>query len=288
VLRLDPGPDLQVLTDLDLVPRGPGVAVHAAGSRVDRILPTLEGLLDRGWHVVSTTEALFHPHPDLAARMEALDRRARDAGRVVVAGGVNPGLAMDVLPLTLASGMIRVDRVDLTRVLDTRTRRIPFQEKVCVGIEPEVARDRIARGEAGHVGLLNSALYLAEHLGWKVNRAESSVTPILAAEAIEGPIPVARGSVAGLEETLEVFEGERLRVTGRLVMAAGAGPAEDRVRLTGEPSLESVVVGGLPGDACTVGSIANLVNRVGAGAPGLRAPDELPLPWFSPRDAKSS
>lgn len=256
------------------------VVVHATGSRLPDVLPSIEAFLARGCHVVSTCEGLFHPLPADREAVARLDRAARAAGKAVVAGGVNPGLAMDVLPLTLATAMIRVDAVSLTRILDARTRRIPFQEKVCVGIDPAAAAQRIERGAAGHVGLLNSAVFLAEHFGWPVDRAEREVRPVVADAPLEGPIPVAAGSTAGLEESLVLFEGERRRVVCRLVMAAGAEPVEDRVRLEGDPPLESVVVGGLPGDQATVGQIVNLAARVPQAAPGFRSVADLALPWF--------
>lgn len=259
---------------------GADLVVHATGSRLQDVVPSILEYLERGCHVVSTCEALFHPLDGDREAVERLDAAARRAGKAVVAGGVNPGLAMDVLPLTLATAMIRVEGVAITRILDARTRRIPFQEKVCVGIEPAEAEARIERGVAGHVGLLNSAVYLAEHFGWPVDRAEREVRPVIAETELPGPIPVAAGRTAGLEETLDLFEGDRRRVSCRLVMAAGAAPVEDRVRLEGEPSLESVVVGGLPGDQATVGEVVNLAARVPEAAPGFRAVGDLALPWF--------
>ncbi len=274
------GGRLRVLPNLDGLPAAAEVAVHATGSTLHEVLPGIEALLSRGLHVVSTCESLFFPSP--ADRREAarLDAWARKCGRVVTAGGVNPGFAMDAWPLMLATAMSRVDAVEASRVLDVSRRRLQLQRKVCVGEDPGTVRDLIRNGVAGHVGLLNSALFLAGRFGWPVDRAVRSQEVVVAPRDLDGPVPVARGRTAGLTETLRLYEGRKPRVTLRLVMAVGASPAEDRVRLRGEPPLEAVVVGGVPGDSGTVGEIVNLVSRLDGAPPGLRSVGELPLPFF--------
>jgi 4-hydroxy-tetrahydrodipicolinate reductase len=157
----------------------------------------------------------------------------------------------------------------VNRVLDAALRRKPFRDKVCVGVQTAEVRRRVAAGTVGHVGLLNSALFLAERFGWPVERAVQSVKPVASP---------AKGVNAGLEEEVKLFEGKRLRVHMHLLMAAGAGPEEDRVLLDGDPPLEAVFAGGLHGDACTVGQIANLVGRVSEAKPGVRSVAEVPLP----------
>ena len=86
---------------------------------------------------------------------------------------------------------------------------------------------------------------------------------------------------AGIEESLRLYEGRTLRVALRLVMAAGASPVEDRIRLHGEPPLESVIPGGIPGDRGTVGEVVNLVGRMVDAEPGLRSVADLALPRSS-------
>jgi hypothetical protein len=271
---------LRVVPSLDHAPDSAEVAVHAAGSVLEHAVPAIEALLSLGLHVVSTCEPLFHPLPETRREFERLDAWARKCGKVVVGGGVNPGFTLDVLPLTLASAMARVDRVEAMRVLDARTRRRPLQRKVCVGEDPVLVRDLIKNRVAGHVGLLNSGSFLAESLGWPVNRAVREISPVVAERALRGPIPVRAGMTAGIEESLRLYEGRVLRVSLKLVMAAGAAPAEDRVRLHGEPPLELVVPGGIPGDQGTVGQVVNLAGRVADEEPGLRSVADLALPRF--------
>ena len=276
-----PNPDhVRVLSSFREVTESADVAVLATGSALGEVAPLIEELLSRKLHVVSTCEELFHPGPDAVSEVERLDGVARRVGRAVVAGGINPGFAMDVLPLTLATTMLRVDAVEVSRVLDARTRRLPFQRKVCVGEDLQTARERIEAGKAGHVGLLNSALFLAERFGFGVDRAVRELRPVIADRPLSGPIEVGRGKTAGLEENLVLYEGDRARITFRLVMAAGASPVEDRVRLAGEPSVESTVSGGFPGDESTAAEIVNLIGPVADAAPGFRSPADLALPWF--------
>jgi hypothetical protein len=51
-------------------------------------------------------------------------------------------------------------------------------------------------------------------------------------------------------------------------MYAGA-PAEDRIEITGEPSITQVLAGGVNGDIDTIALIAKLVNVVANARPGF-------------------
>ena len=59
---------------------------------------------------------------------------AKKARVAVLATGVNPGFAMDALPITLTAVCERVDRVTVNRVQDARIRRLPFQQKIGAGL----------------------------------------------------------------------------------------------------------------------------------------------------------
>ena len=255
----------KVVATVREIAKGPGVAVHCAGSRLATAAPLIAETLNQGYHVVSTCEELFHPleaHREIA---EKLSRTAKRQARTLVAGGVNPGFAMDVWPLTLASSMLRVDRVRVSRTLDASRRRRSFQEKVCLGEPLSSVKRAIKEGNIGHVGLENSARFLADRLGFEIDKVTHKVTPVA---ALPGTPWAASGRIAGLSESLVLYQGRTRRVELQLTMASGAAPEEDRVELAGVPGLTAVIPGGLPGDICTVAQIVKLVQMVG-GAPGL-------------------
>jgi len=258
---------------------GARIALHCTGSSLERVAPQIVELARAGLNVVSTTEELSNPwesHPEAAA---AIDAAAREAGVTVLGTGINPGFAMDYLPITLSCVAQRVDRVDVHRVQDAATRRLPLQRKVGAGMEPDAFRAAVADGRLGHVGLPESARMLARAFGWRLTELQERIEPICAEE----PTPAAEGmvepgQVLGLHQTVIARVGMAVVISLTLDMAVGIGPARDRVRLTGLPDLELEVPGGLHGDTATAAIVVNAIPRVLAAAPGLVTMADLAPP----------
>src|SRR5688572_6851697 len=93
----------------------PALALHATRSTVRAVADELIALAEAGCDVVSTCEELAAPRlraPDVADR---IDRAAVAAGRRIVGAGVNPGFAMDLLPLVLAQASSDVRSIVIRR-----------------------------------------------------------------------------------------------------------------------------------------------------------------------------
>lgn len=262
---------------------GAAVALHCTGSSLDRVAPQIVELVAAGLHVVSSTEELSYPweaHPSAAAEIDAA---ARGAGVTVLGTGINPGFAMDYLAIALSAVGQRVDRVEVHRVQDAGTRRLPLQRKVGAGMAPDAFRAAVAEGRLGHVGLPESAHMLAAAFGWRLTDVEERIEAICA----EAPTPmsggvVAAGDVLGLHQTVVGRAGEETVVSLTLEIAVGIGPARDHVRLVGRPDLELEVPGGLHGDAATAAIVVNAIPRVLAARPGLVTMAELAPPTPGP------
>ena len=129
------------------------VVALCTGSTLPGIKSQLEAILAARLPIVSTTEELSFPQFSNEALTEELDKLARDAGVAVVGTGVNPGFAMDTLPVVLSAPCERVDSVTVDRIQDASVRRIPFQQKIGAGLEPDDFRQKADRLEIRHVGL---------------------------------------------------------------------------------------------------------------------------------------
>lgn len=276
---------VSVATDLGaaLAELAPQVAVVCTGSSLERVAPTLEACLAAGAAVVSTTEELAWPwreRPELAAR---LDDAARAAGRALLGTGVNPGFAMDALPLALTAVCERVDAVVVRRVQDAARRRLPFQLKIGAGLSAEEFRARVVAGTVRHVGLAESVGMIAAALGWELDEITDSIEPRIAAGPVASPqLEVAAGRVCGLLQVGIGREGGRERVRLELDAHLGAPESYDEVEIAGSPALRSRVVGGLPGDLATAAVVVNAVPRVLAAPPGLVTMKDLPPPYCWP------
>jgi len=112
----------------------PDVVILCTSSSIKAVLPQIETILKAKVPIVSTTEELSYPgytHIRPARQIHAWAKAAKVA---VLGTGVNPGFAMDALPIALTSVCERVERVSVQRIQDARIRRLPFQQKSGAGL----------------------------------------------------------------------------------------------------------------------------------------------------------
>ena len=275
----DPAADPNVSGDAaEVLGTGRGaVVIHCTGSSLKRVLPQLMAAVEAGCPVVSTCEELSYPwatQPELARQ---LDAAARSAGVAVLGTGVNPGFAMDYLPLVLSGVSRRIDAVTIHRVQDAGVRRLPLQRKVGAGMTADEFRRKADAQELGHVGLRESAQALAATLGWGLSRLDETIEPVIAKQTTPsglGDIPA--GGVTGLRQTAIGHRDGRVVVSLTLEMAVGLPDMRDDIRISGDPDLHLIVPGGLHGDVATAAIVVNAIQRVREASPGLRVMADLP------------
>ena len=258
----EPAPDATVARSLGEVAasaRG-GVVLAATRSRLTEVLPELEAAVRAGLHVISTCEELAWPWLNHAEEAAVLDRLCHERNVAVLGTGVNPGFVLDRLPALLAQVTGPVRHLHGVRVVDLSRRRIALQRKVGAGLDEDEFHDRVERGEIGHVGLAESAAMAAEACaGVDEYEVDEEIVPLLAEEDAEGPVPVARGQVAGLHHEARVFDGGREVVRLELTIAVGAADPRDEVNLDADPPVRVLVPGGIAGDAATANTVVNAV-----------------------------
>jgi len=274
------GADVTIVANLAAVPAGDGLVVtHTTSSSLDRCLPQLLAAVEAGAHVVSSCEELSYPWvqaPEAAAR---LDGAARAAAVAVVGTGVNPGFAMDYLPVVLSGAAKRVDSVRVHRVQDAGRRREPLQAKVGAGITTEEFDQRVAAGSMGHVGLTESAQAVAAALGWDATGTTETIEPVVAGAPTASAFgTIEPGRIAGIDQVAVVVVDGVERVRLHLEMAVGIGPSQDDIWLIGEPDLHLTVPDGLHGDLATAAALVNTIESVRHAEPGLRVMSELRPP----------
>jgi hypothetical protein len=254
------------------------VVVHATGSALDQVAPQLETAIRAGARIVSTCEELVFPyqrHPELAQRLHAL---AQEHGVAILGTGVNPGYAMDTVPLLLSAACQRVERVVVTRIQNASDRRLPLQQKVGAGMTVEEFRKEAEEGSVRHVGLRESALLIADTLGWKLDGIEDSIDPVLAERTTRSQyIEVQPGRVLGVHQVLSARSDGREVIRLELKMHLGVDDPRDEVKIDGFPPIHAVVQGGFKGDPVTAAIVVNAISSVMAAQPGLLTMRDLPL-----------
>lgn len=260
------------------------VAVLTTTSSLSKLEPLLLDVVARGMHVVSTCEELAWPwggpRDDVARRV---DKAARDRGVAVLGTGVNPGFLMDALPLALTAPCRRVERVRVERVQDASTRRRPFQDKVGVGMPPDVVNRGLHARTMGHVGLEESARMVAGRLGLPLAKFVEDMSAIVAQHDV-----VLEGRTVHAGETLGVEQVGRASTSdGQVVVELffratfGQSDTRDRIVVDGDPPLDVTLKGGVPGDVATCAIVANSIPSLLVARPGLRTMADMPLVVWS-------
>jgi len=250
------------------------VVTHNTSSYFEFFKPQILDILAAGYDIVSSAEELSFPWLADAQDAKEIDAAARQAGKTVLATGVNPGFLMDSLPLMLTGICQRVDRIDITRAQNASKRRGPFQAKVGSGMTVTTFMAKMAEGHMGHVGLVQSIGMLFHTLGQELVRYEDKVEPVVADQPIHTDyFDVPAGKVRGLKQVARGFSPAGEFVTLTFVAALDWPEDEDTIRISGKPDLEVK----LHGTNGTVAICVNAIRRVVAAAPGLVTMRDLPI-----------
>ena len=278
-------PAARVLESFKKVPEGLALDAAVVTTRSDLRLcaPTFRELLRRGVAVVSTCEELVFPwlrHRELAAELHQL---ALKHGGKLLGTGVNPGFLMDALPLFATSVCRSIRSVEVFRIQDASGRRLPFQQKIGAGLDAAEFERQAAEGRIRHVGLGESLHFLAHYLGFRIDRWEEEIGPVLAERELPsgfGPIPM--GKAAGVRQVATAFLEGRAVIRLEFQAAIGQRDPHDRIVVEGEPRLDLRFQGGVHGDAATSAIVLNSLNPLLRARPGLHSMATLPLVSYSP------
>ena len=260
----------------------PDVAVLCTSSSLKAIMPQIEGVLKKKVAIVSTTEELSYPVGKNRALAKKIDALAKKAKVAVVGTGVNPGFAMDALPITLTGICERVDSIRVDRIQDARSRRLPFQQKIGSGLNTEQFAQKVKDGSVRHVGLAESVTMIADAMGWKLDKVTDEIQPKIADKGVESElIAVDPGYVCGIiQDGIGYVKGKPV-ITLHMEAYLGAPESYDAVTVEGNPRITQKIAGGLHGDIATASITVNSIPKILRVSPGLRTMADMPIPsWF--------
>jgi 2,4-diaminopentanoate dehydrogenase len=258
------------------------VAVLATTSSLLRIKPQLTGIISYGINIVSTCEELSYPWITAPEIAREIDSTARKKGVTVLSTGVNPGFLMDYLPLIMTGVCRNVEQITVERIQNAANRRVPFQQKVGIGLTVEEFQSRVKEGTIRHVGLTESIHMISAHMGWEIDRTEDKIEPVIA----EGNIAVnertiEKGRVLGVQQTGRGYSKEMELITLLFKAAAGVDAPYDRIHIKGIPEIDSKIRGGVNGDVATCAIVTNAIPVVMKVEPGLKTMADIkPITFF--------
>jgi 4-hydroxy-tetrahydrodipicolinate reductase len=259
----------------------PDVVVLSTSSSLSRVLPQVETILKARVPIVSTTEELAYPVGATRRLAARIDKLARAANVGVLGTGVNPGFAMDALPIMMTAVCERVNAITVERVQDARIRRLPFQQKIGAGLTPREFRKRAAEGRVRHVGLAESIGMIAAALGWRLDRVTDQINPRVAEKRVKSEfLTVEPGLVTGIVQDGVGFRKGVPIISLHMEAYLGAPSTYDAIRIDGSPPLSVRIDGGIHGDIATASIVVNSIPKVVNGPSGLLSMRDLPLPSF--------
>lgn len=259
----------------------PDVVAHCTVSSIKAAVPQFETILKARVPVVSSTEELSYPWRANRAAAKKIDAMAKKAKVAVLGTGINPGFAMDALPIVLTGICQDVQKVQVDRVQDARIRRLPFQKKIGATLTPDQFAELVKTKAVRHVGLTESVSMLADALGFKVDRITDEIQPKIATETVKSEfLTVEPGQVCGIVQDGVGYRGKEPVITLHMEAYLGAPETYDEVRIEGSPNLRVRAIGGYHGDVATASIVVNSLPKVIGAAPGLHTMRTLPIPSF--------
>ena len=287
ILETDLEFDLIIETNLDTVLSNGkvDVVIIATSSSLDKVSPLIKKAAKSESNIISICEELSYPfqlYPKLSAELDDL---AKLNNVTIVGTGINPGYLMDLLPIVITAPCQSVKTIEVTRMMNSANRRVPFQKKIGTGLTVKEFHRKISNKEiTGHVGLIQSIQFITAALGIKYDEIiELPPKEIITEKELKtsygDTIPL--GYVCGLQSKAFAKEDGREVIALNFVAYAGDQEEYDQIIIDGIPRIEQKIIGGVHGDLGTSAMVANLIPKVLAARPGLLTMKDLPVPCYT-------
>ena len=260
------------------------VCLCATDSFTKNAFPRLKFVLERKINVVSTAEEMAYPqakNPELAAE---LDRIAKENGVSILGTGINPGLMMDLLVVCLTGCMVDVEHIEAKRVNSLSPFGHAVMEEQGVGITVEEFEKGVQDGTlAGHVGFAESVGMIADAIGWKVEKFDQQMKPIVTSVDRTSPHGfAAAGNVAGVNMTAQAWVDGEVKMDmvhpQQIEPEMEGTETGDYITIKGTPPISMANKPEVEGGLGTIAMCVNMIPHVINAAPGLKTMLDLPVP----------
>ena len=260
------------------------VVLTATDSFTAKAFPRLKYILEKKINVISTAEEMAYPkaqNPELA---EELDRIAKENGVSILGTGINPGLIMDLLVVVLTGCMTDVTEIEAKRVNSLSPFGHAVMEEQGVGITVDTFNKGVADGTlAGHVGFAESINMIGDAIGWKVDKIETQMSPIVTSVDRKAPHGfAAAGDVAGVNMTGQGFVDGAVKIN--MIHPQQIEPemegtfTGDYITLKGSPEVNMNIKPEVEGGLGTIAMCVNMIPQIINADPGLKTMLDLPVP----------
>lgn len=261
------------------------IVVLATDSFTKDSMDKMKYVLERKINLVSTAEEMAYPQAQQPELAKELDELAKKNGVTVLGTGINPGLIMDLLVITLTGACIDVEKIKAERINNLS----PFGPAVMhgqgVGIPVDEFNKRVEENNLdGHVGFPESITMVADAIGWKLSKEiELSRAPIVSSVYRKAPYTeVQPGDVAGCNMKGFGYVDGELKIEmlhpQQVEPQLEGGTTGDFITIEGTPNINMAITPEVPGGIGTIAMTVNMIPNVINSRPGLKTMIDLPVP----------
>ena len=279
-------PEVIINSNIDEVvtEKGCDVCLCATDSFTKKAFPRLKAVLEKKVNVISTAEEMSYPqaqNPELAAE---LNKIAKENGVTILGTGINPGLIMDLLVVCLTGCMTNVEHIEAKRVNSLSPFGPAVMQEQGVGITVDAFNAGVADGSlAGHVGFAESINMIGDAIGWKVEKYETQMEPIVTTVDRKSPYGfAAAGNVAGVNMTGQGFVNGEVKIDmihpQQIEPEMEGTHTGDYITIKGTPEVNMCIKPEVEGGLGTIAMCVNMIPHVINAAPGLKTMIDLPVP----------
>ncbi|HMM69951.1 2,4-diaminopentanoate dehydrogenase [Gudongella oleilytica] len=278
-------PDVIIGTPEDVIKEGAAdVVLAATDSFTKTAFERLKFILEKKINVVSSAEEMAYPMAQSPEEAKKLDEIAKANGVSIIGTGINPGLIMDLLVVTMTGCCEEVDHILARRVNSLSPFGPAVMEEQGIGITKEEFEEGVRTGHlSGHVGFHESIHMVADAIGWKVEKVTTSMEPIMTDVDRKSPYGFAKaGNVAGCamkgfgyvdgELKIEMDHPQQIEPEQVGVQTG------DYVIIKGTPNINLVNSPEVPGGIGTIAMCVNMIPHIINARPGLKTMLDLPVP----------
>ncbi|MBS4535395.1 Gfo/Idh/MocA family oxidoreductase [Clostridium sp. D2Q-14] len=287
VLDVEKGdkPEVIITPDIDnIINERPDLALVATDSFTEKAFPKLKLLLENKINIISTAEEMAYPQAKNPKLTKELDEIAKENGVSVLGTGINPGLIMDLLVVCLTGCMTDVEHIEAERVNSLSPFGSAVMEEQGVGVTVEEFEKGVKDGTlAGHVGFDESIKMIGDAIGWKVEKFEQQMKPIVTNVDRKAPYGFAKaGNVAGVNMTGQGYVDGEVKIDMKhpqqIEPEMEGTHTGDYIRIKGTPEVNMAIKPEVEGGLGTIAMCVNMIPHVINAPAGLKTMIDLPVP----------
>lgn len=274
-------PDVLIGTPEDVIKeKAADVVLCCTDSFTKNAFDRLKFCLEKKINVVSSAEEMAYPQAQSPEEAAELDRIAKENGVSIIGTGINPGLIMDLLVVVMTGCCESVDHIISRRVNSLSPFGPVVMEEQGIGVTLEEFNTKHL---SGHVGFAESVRMITDAIGWKLDKMEQSMDPIMTDVDRKSKYGFAKaGNVAGVDMRAKGWVDGEVKIEmehPQQIEPEQVGvQTGDYVIIKGNPNINMVNSPEVPGGIGTIAMCVNTIPNIINARPGLHTMITLPVP----------